>query len=437
MTLSDERLSESALVPFGVTDPLRIPRERYFDRDFYELEKEKLWAHVWQMACRLEEIPDPGDYVEYEICGRSILVVRQHDGSVKAFENACRHRATQLALGTGRFGGGQIVCPFHGWRWNLDGSTSFLYYYEDSAPPECVSEDDLSLRECLAEIWGGCAWINMDRDAPPLADALAPAAAILDGVGVANMRVKYWKEVILNANWKIAQEAFLEGLHLTQTHPQLTFGAGEGWKDRLTYEAMDHGHGQFYGGFSEMPRDYFLDLARLLWLGQDAMTLEREFRLFEGLRNKVPEDQNFPSAALEAYYEYAEGAGIPLPPLENTRIWGGEVSLFPNFLMLPQYANCLSYRIRPYNDDPEWCRFEVWSLFADGELAGPPERPVCHRYEQDDTEHLGQIPRQDFSNIERQQRGLHTQSFDASRLYPENEKLISNMHRELDRYLAR
>src|SRR5262245_35405375 len=121
MTISEQRVSLSGFVPYAITDPTRIPRERYFDRGFFELEKEKLWPHVWQVACRLEEIPDPGDFVEHEIGDMSVFVVRQRDGSIKAFENACRHRATQLAVGSGRFGG-QIVCPFHGWRWNLDGT---------------------------------------------------------------------------------------------------------------------------------------------------------------------------------------------------------------------------------------------------------------------------------------------------------------------------
>src|SRR6516165_5750332 len=128
MTISMDRQPASGLVPFAMTSPIQVPRERYFDRDFFELEKQKLWPRVWQMACRLEEIPQPGDFVEYEICDLSVLVVRQGDGSVKAFENACRHRATQLAMGAGRFGGGQIVCPFHGWRWNLDGTSSFVFH---------------------------------------------------------------------------------------------------------------------------------------------------------------------------------------------------------------------------------------------------------------------------------------------------------------------
>ncbi|MEX5713092.1 Rieske 2Fe-2S domain-containing protein, partial [Parafrankia sp. FMc6] len=112
MAVTDDRRADAARdVPFAMRDPLHVPRERYYDRTFFELEKEYLWPRVWQMACRLEEIPRPGDFVEYEICDQSILVVRQPDLSVKAFHNACRHRATQLCSGSGRLPGGQIVCP--------------------------------------------------------------------------------------------------------------------------------------------------------------------------------------------------------------------------------------------------------------------------------------------------------------------------------------
>src|ERR1700730_17300929 len=98
----DRRPATAGHVPFRMRDTLHVPRERYYDEEFFELEKEKLWPHVWQMACRLEEIPESGDFVEYEICDQSIIIVRQPDRSIKAFENACRHRATLLAKGSGR-----------------------------------------------------------------------------------------------------------------------------------------------------------------------------------------------------------------------------------------------------------------------------------------------------------------------------------------------
>ena len=79
-------------VPLAVQDPSRIPKQRYYDADFYALETELFWPRVWQMACRLEEIPKAGDFVEYEILDQSIIVVRVDADTVRAYHNACRHR---------------------------------------------------------------------------------------------------------------------------------------------------------------------------------------------------------------------------------------------------------------------------------------------------------------------------------------------------------
>src|SRR4051812_29471350 len=104
-------------VPLRVTNPERIPAKRYYDEEFYKLENEHLWPHVWQMACRLEEIPKPGDWVEYKILNHSVIVVRTKT-TVKAFHNSCRHRGVQFASGHGNCEKTGFVCPFHGWRWN-------------------------------------------------------------------------------------------------------------------------------------------------------------------------------------------------------------------------------------------------------------------------------------------------------------------------------
>src|SRR6476646_10260841 len=88
-------------VPFAMQLPDRVPKERYFDADFYAMEAELLWPRVWQMACRLEEIPRPGDFVEYEILDQSVVVVRTDDTTVHAFQNACRHRGVKVVVGRG------------------------------------------------------------------------------------------------------------------------------------------------------------------------------------------------------------------------------------------------------------------------------------------------------------------------------------------------
>jgi nitrite reductase/ring-hydroxylating ferredoxin subunit len=431
-------------VPHAMGDPRFVPRERYYDREFFELEKERLWPRVWQMACREEEIPEPGDFVEYEICGQSILLVRQRDRSVKAFHNACRHRATELCKGSGQLRGGQIVCPFHGWRWNLDGSSSFVYGGR-AFDADCLRAEDIRLQECRVDHWGACVWINMDPGARPLREALSPAAEKLDDVGVEKMRVWWWKETIVEANWKLAQEAFLEGFHVMATHPQLTYGAGEKYPwDTIEYSVFENGHSRFRAYVDAATAagagpsaDEFLLFARSLQEGQDAMTLERDVRVFEGVRNRAKPGQNFAEVAIAALFEYAAGAGIPLAPTaEGMALWGGEIFLFPNYFMLPMYENALCYRVRPHEDDPERSRFEVWSLTMYPKGREPGRATLAGRFAPDDAENWGLIPRQDFSNMARQQRGLHSKSFRQMRLSSQLERSISNMHEELDRYLA-
>jgi phenylpropionate dioxygenase-like ring-hydroxylating dioxygenase large terminal subunit len=456
--LSPNSAEVQQAVPFAVRDPSFIPKERYYSREFHELEKEHLWPHSWLMAARLEEIPNPGDYTEFEIADDSILIVRQRDGSVKALHNSCRHRATELAKGCGRFPGGQIVCPFHGWRWNIDGSSSFVFSQEQF-DPESLQADDIRLKECLVEIWAGMVWINMDHDAPALMDALGPVAPLLDGVGVGNMRTKWWKQVVLNANWKMMQEAFMEAYHATHTHPQLLLGGTEGdWTqtDKSTeYTAFANGHGRFQfnartaamavkdeeqlgEGTPAFGFEKFLKLQQVLAEGQDAMVVDRDIHVLEGLRDKIDDsDPEFAQHAVMALYEYAQNARIPMAPLsEKMELWGGEIFMFPNYIMLPQFGNCLVYRSRPYQDDPGRCLFDVWSLVTYPVGEEPERAELTGRFDKDDDENWGLIPRQDFGNIERQQRGLRSRSYEQLRLSWSQEKSISNMHLALDRVLA-
>ena len=112
-------------VPYALEYPDRAAKERYFDPDFYQMEVDLLWSRVWQMACRLEEIPEPGDFVEYEILDQSIIVVRTEDMGVRALQNACRHRGVKVAEGRGSCTSG-FICPFHGWCYGPDGVNTFV-----------------------------------------------------------------------------------------------------------------------------------------------------------------------------------------------------------------------------------------------------------------------------------------------------------------------
>ena len=103
---------------FGDAD---VPVERYLDREFHELEKERVWSRVWQMACREEVLAEVGDTEVYDICDTSILLVRAEPGpdGIKAYINACLHRGRALRDGPGRVA--ELQCSFHGFCWSLNG----------------------------------------------------------------------------------------------------------------------------------------------------------------------------------------------------------------------------------------------------------------------------------------------------------------------------
>jgi phenylpropionate dioxygenase-like ring-hydroxylating dioxygenase large terminal subunit len=141
-----------------------VPRARYTSPQFAALELERLWARVWQVACREDEISEVGDFCEYLIGDQSILVVRAAPDVVGAFHNTCLHRGTRLAEGTGHFDDACMRCRYHAWRYDLDGTLIEVVDPDEFAP----MPPDVHLGEVRVDRWGGFVWVSLDRDAPPL-----------------------------------------------------------------------------------------------------------------------------------------------------------------------------------------------------------------------------------------------------------------------------
>ncbi|WP_051792627.1 aromatic ring-hydroxylating oxygenase subunit alpha [Amycolatopsis jejuensis] len=448
-------------VPYAITDPCYIPAERYFSPEFYQLEKERLWSRTWQMAARLEEIPEIGDFVEYRICDETVLVVRTGEHEVKAFVNACRHRATQLATGTGTFAAGEIVCPFHGWSWNLRGESSYIYG-DHAFRADCMTPEKLRLRECKVDFWGGCVFINFDLAARPLADALEPMPSLLDPMSVEDMKVTWWRAIEVEANWKIALEAFMEGYHVMQTHPQLSFWMGRKFSsDFQTYHHEKNGHswvqrspqyralmlaalaksaaadGASAAEMTKTQRDQLRASNANLLDGLWAMVEQKDQDVLDAMGDvEVPAGQTFADLYGDAIYDYALEHNLPMRrPTPDVKLrWSGIFQLFPNTIILPQYGNAIQYRSRPLG--PDRCIFELigLTLKPDGEQA---ERAGLEGvFAADDEAAFGLVPRQDFGNIEAQQRGLRTRSHREQRLSDVYERGISNLHEQIDSYLA-
>jgi phenylpropionate dioxygenase-like ring-hydroxylating dioxygenase large terminal subunit len=427
----------------------RVPAQRYYDPEFYAMENELLWPRVWQMACYLSEIPNPGDYITYQILDKSIVVVRVDDTTVKAFHNACRHRGMALVEGSGNLKSG-FTCPFHGWCYGLDGANTYLYqpdlFNETNRDPK-----DLALVSCRVETWGGSAFINFDIDAPGLRDTIGPFADYHDVWRVDELRPEWWISVRLPTNWKLAMEAFMEGYHVKETHPQLRprktdpqvyLPVGTSNLDP-TYQARTRvigGEGAFdKTDFVKQQLHYF----RTLSAGMAGMMHEKDVRIAEGLSNIELSDDfaealpMWNTAVNNAIMEWNESQGIGMPDLNVLASKGmgtGSVDFcFPHYFLLPMYSSASSYRIRPLG--PEECLFEIWSLtrYPPGQEPSPLPEPTL--IEADDPR-IPEISAQDFSNLPRQQKGLHAHGFEYMRLSNWVEGMIGNYQRLIDGYLA-
>lgn len=222
--------------PEGFPELRDLPLGRYTDTTFRVLEDEHLFKRMWLYAAHDSELPTAGGYALRDIAGANILLTRGDDGIVRAFHNACRHRGAPVVrddCGTARV----LTCQFHSWSYDLCGE---LVRVPDERDFVDLDKSERGLRAVRCEAWGGWYFVNLDADAEPLLDWLAPLPSLLPELAAAPFRVIDVKKVELGCNWKILAEAFLEVYHARTIHPKTV---GPSLDTRGTVITLyEHGH---------------------------------------------------------------------------------------------------------------------------------------------------------------------------------------------------
>jgi phenylpropionate dioxygenase-like ring-hydroxylating dioxygenase large terminal subunit len=442
------------------TLPHAISTGRYIDPAFLRLEYERLWSRVWQAAARVDAIPQSGDYTTYEIGDESVLLVRVDSTTIKAYYNVCPHRGTALSEGCGTFKDGRIICPFHGWRWDLNGQNQFVLERKEFRNGQ-LRDSDVALKEIKVVIFAGFVFINFDPNCISFDEFIAPVRHWLEDLAVSEMRHYWWKSIPIRSNWKVAQEAFFEAYHVPATHPQLEPIAAEViygnraeadadfTHHNIDYDVFPHGHGRFYGGKKTPmaghikqrvgdPVDAMAARMNLLVEGMDAQVLKEDVDIIRSLKGRpVPEGSSLGGEYVKALYATAaaQQRPMPKPSPEIIGMWGGEIFIFPNLMILPQAGNAMIYRVRPDARDPDYCTFEIFSTKSYPAAVTPPRAMVQKVTDPLDPTQMLLIPRQDLGNIPRMQKGLHSRGIRHIFLASHHEKMILNMHQELDRFL--
>lgn len=203
------------------------PPEVYVDSAVLELELREIFEKEWHCPGLAADIANPGDYVTFSIGDQPVFSIRQKDGTIKSFSNVCRHRMMQLLEGTGNTK--SIVCPYHAWTYNHDGSLRGAPHMEKS---EVFNRQDFCLPQVRTEIWNGWIYITLNDDARPVAELLAPLNDL-----VAQFRMDKYipcgtQEHVWQTNWKLLTENFMEGYHLPVAH-KATVGQWIGLDDTV------------------------------------------------------------------------------------------------------------------------------------------------------------------------------------------------------------
>jgi phenylpropionate dioxygenase-like ring-hydroxylating dioxygenase large terminal subunit len=417
-----------------------VPRARYTSADFLALEFERMWARVWQVACREEEIAEVGEFCEYAIGDQSILVVRSAPDAVQAFYNTCLHRGTRLADGTGRFENDCIRCRYHAWRYDLDGRLVEIVDPEEFAPiPE-----DLRLGPVRTERWGGFVWVCLDPEAPSLLDYLDPLPALLAPYHLDQLRLRRYLSTVLPANWKVAVDAFNEGYHVQGTHPQIL-----PWTDDVSLDYEPLGIHSHYGRLPNARRqlrpsprlglgDGDYDEGEILEHfieGLGALFYEDERALVAEVRASSLRGEDMLARYQKGRRELLAARGVVVDAFTDDQLTSAEdVYFFPN-MVGPIYPGiAILFRVRPNGRDPDSCIKDTW--FLEWPREGAERKRAQRRFFPDWTERdWGIITNQDYANMEHVQEGMKSRG-PGFRLSRRQEVNILHMHRVIDRYLT-
>ena len=381
-----------------------VPFAVYTSSEYARAEERTVWATTWQWACHVDHIPKAGRYAVYDVGPHSALIVRTETGQIKAYANSCMHRGTQLKQ-PGTCGlSKELRCPFHGWRWALDGS-----FIERPAAWDFphVTDESHHLVELPVDVWEGFVFVNFDRNARPLSDFLGVLPRHWADWGLAERFIETHVRKQLPCNWKAAAEAFLEAYHVRETHHTGKLG------DEVTaqYDVFGDNVSRF------IHTTTMNSPLRTPPLTEAALFARQSGRRRQGAERVLPEGmraRDFYAKVVQE--EMGERYGRDFSHLSEAMTLDSiEYFLFPNAFFFPGLQLSMVYRFRP---DPTSVDASIFDLLvmrprpASGNAPAPPdvlELGVDDSYTAaEGLGGLGMVYDQDTANLAAQTRGFRS-----------------------------
>lgn len=193
-----------------------IPSNWYTDEEILDFEKEIVFSEHWQLACHESQIPEPGDMITLEVADNPILIVRDQENQLRAFYNVCKHRGGPVAVKKGTTS--VLQCKYHGWTYLLDGSLRGVPQFNKV---DLFDKKEFGLEPIKLETWQGLVFISLNPNPIPLGYYLHDIDNRISPIDLSNFAHYNDQSYIMNCNWKVYVDNFLEGYHIPIVHPEL------------------------------------------------------------------------------------------------------------------------------------------------------------------------------------------------------------------------
>ncbi len=211
-----DELRERARVPLA--EATSLPGRFYWDPDLYALEVERIFRREWMAVGRVEQVSAAGDWLAIDLVGEPLMIVRGHDGRLRALSRVCPHRSMDVLESRDGDSGNanRFVCPYHLWSYRTDGSCIGATDMQQSA---IFDRSRVRLGELALEEWNGFVFVNLDPDPEPLAARLRPLEAAMNHLDISGWRtVRTLDYGDLPVNWKVVIENGAECYHHMGPH---------------------------------------------------------------------------------------------------------------------------------------------------------------------------------------------------------------------------
>ncbi len=414
--------------------------DRYYSREFAQREWEQMWTRIWHVAGRVSELEEAGDFIVHDFMNESVICVRQRDGSIRAFYNACGHRGMRLVGESGHVPA--FHCPYHGWVWGSDGVLEDLPDPDDFPQNPCGTR---KLEELRCDTWGGFVWYTMNENAPPLLDYLEPIPELYKNYPMDTLVRVFWMKIDLNTNWKFATDNFSESYHTHTAHPQVP-----PWIDQdvasARHEMFPNGHGRtvqpMRPSLTERPpegTEHPFDAVLRQWDIDPDSYPDYETKAMQGWRDLKAAKRQLWKERGYLHYEHMNDEELTDSP---------HTVIFPNVTLSFLPDNVIFFRTEPHPEDPNKCTFDLWCMAfpvagmteVESIMAGmqPLEEAEFDHRQFDGgrgvPEIEGQIVYQDMMLAEGMQRGMHSRGYRDAYLAGQ-ETRVRFFHEVLNDYL--